>query len=119
MAMWLFTYGTLTRRGRMEALAGRRLAEPVAATLRGYRKHDTPHGYPIILPDARACAQVEGLLWEVERTDLPALDHYEGTDETPPFYYRRDVEVEVAGAKRAAQVFVGNPDAIWPARTES
>ncbi|HVB10336.1 MAG TPA: gamma-glutamylcyclotransferase family protein [Bacillota bacterium] len=115
--MWLFTYGTLTRRGRMEALAGRRLPDPVVATLAGFRKHDTGYGYPIILPAEGS--EVEGLLWEVAVSDLPALDHYEGTDESPPFYHRQDVEVSVAGERRPAQVFVGNPDAIWPRRTES
>jgi gamma-glutamylcyclotransferase (GGCT)/AIG2-like uncharacterized protein YtfP len=117
--MWLFTYGTLTRRGRMEALAGRRLGEPAAAVLRGFRKQETPHGYPIIVPDDSPEARVEGLVWAIEPADLPAIDHYEGTDATPPFYFRREVDVEVDGEHRTAQVYVGNPDAFWPSRQES
>lgn len=112
--VWLFAYGTLTRRGRMQALTGRQLPETVPGWLRGYRKEDTAHGYPIIVEDAAPGAMVAGVLWSVDDADLPAIDHYEGTDEEPPYYFRRHVEVEVDGQRRAAQVYVGNPQAFWP-----
>ena len=109
--MKLFAYGTLVRKGRMEALIGRKLSEPAKAVLPGFKKHPTPRGYPIILPDANS--QVEGVLWDIEEADLPSLDHYEGTDEDPPFYTRQQVEVDAQGERLTAWVYVGNPDIYW------
>jgi gamma-glutamylcyclotransferase (GGCT)/AIG2-like uncharacterized protein YtfP len=109
----LFAYGTLARRHRIEALVGRRLEDPLPAVLPGYRKHDTQHGYPIVLPDP--AGQVEGLLWEIDPADLPSLDHYEGTDEDPPYYYRRRVQVRTGTGWHEAVVYVGNPDVFTEA----
>lgn len=109
----LFTYGTLSRRRRLEALVGRKLAEPSEAVLPGYKKYPTPRGYPIILPHEGE--EVTGLLWEIEEEDLAPLDHYEGSDEDPPFYTRHRVQVEVLdrGKRVEAFVYVGNPDVFW------
>lgn len=107
MDVALFTYGTLMRRRRLEALCGCRLDEPVPAVLRGYAKFDTGLGYPVILPQAGAC--VEGLLYRVPAEALPYIDHYEGADEDPPHYTRETVTVEVEGEPVTAQVYVGNP----------
>ena len=106
----LFTYGTLMRRGRLEALTSARLPAPRPAVLEGYRKYDTGQGYPIILPESGH--RVEGLLWEVEEQTLGYIDHYEGVDEEPPFYFRRQVEVDAGGERTSAWVYVGNPDAF-------
>ena len=95
----------------MEALIGRKLPEPSKAVLSGFKKHPTPRGYPIILPDEHS--QVEGVLWEIEEADLPSLDHYEGSDEDPPFYIRLQVEVASEGKRHTAWVYVGNPDIYW------
>ncbi|ADU51228.1 AIG2 family protein [Thermaerobacter marianensis DSM 12885] len=105
--MKLFAYGTLRRRGRIEALVGRRLDEPVAATLEGYRLYDTGRGYPVILPAPGH--RVQGVLWTIEEADLSYLDHYEGADEDPPYYFRRTVRVETAEGPVEACVYVGNP----------
>lgn len=104
----LFTYGTLMRRRRLEALVGERLADPRPAVLRGYRKYDTGRGYPIILPDPSA--SVHGLVYAVPVTALPDIDHYEGTDEDPPHYFRETATAEVEGREEAVQVYVGNPE---------
>lgn len=106
----LFAYGTLMRKRRLEALVGERLPEPVPAILRGYRKYDTGQGYPIILPDKEGW--VEGVIWEVPAEALPAIDHYEGADEDPPYYVRREAVAEVAGRQVPVQVYVGNPAAF-------
>ncbi|EKP93887.1 gamma-glutamylcyclotransferase family protein [Thermaerobacter subterraneus] len=105
--MKLFAYGTLRRRGRIEALVGRRLDEPVPAVLEGYRLYDTGRGYPVILPEPGH--RVQGVVWTIDEADLGYLDHYEGADEDPPYYYRRLVQVQVAGRPVEAVVYVGNP----------
>lgn len=70
----LFTYGTLTRRHRLEALCGVPLTEaPQEATLLEYERRDTGHGYPMILP--RSGGRVDGWLWQVEASALPQIDH--------------------------------------------
>jgi gamma-glutamylcyclotransferase (GGCT)/AIG2-like uncharacterized protein YtfP len=108
-AVKLFAYGTLTRRHRLEALCDRPLAGgPRPAVLEGYERRDTGHGYPMILP--RPGARVEGLLWEVDEADLPQIDHYEGTDEDPPYYFRRGVRVETGEGPCEAVAYVGNPE---------
>lgn len=108
--MKLFAYGTLRRRGRMEALVGRRLSDPVAATLEGYRLYDTGRGYPVILPERGH--RVHGVLWSILPADLPHLDHYEGADEEPPFYFRRTVQVHTPEGPVEAFVYVGNQQAF-------
>ena len=105
--MKLFAYGTLRRRGRIEALVGRRLPDPVPAVLEGYRLYDTGRGYPVILPEPGH--RVQGVLWTIDEADLGYLDHYEGADEDPPYYFRRTVPVQVAGETVDAVVYVGNP----------
>ncbi len=107
----LFTYGTLTRKHRMEALVGRKLEDPKNAVLYNYERFATPHGYPIILP--KKGEKVEGHVWEVEEGDLGYIDHYEGCDEDPPFYFRRTEEVMVNGQLVSVCVYVGNPDIYW------
>ena len=114
MTVYLFAYGTLRRRGRIEALTSARLPAPRAAVLKGYRKYETDHGYPIILPEPGH--QVEGVLWEVDPSALTYIDHYEGADENPPLYYRRQERVQVDGGEVEAQVYVGNPDAFGEIR---
>lgn len=109
--MNLFAYGTLMRKGRMEALVGRKLGEPVPATLTGYRKYPTPRGYPIILPADGF--EVSGVVWRIRAEDLPCLDHYEGYDEDPPFYLRREVNVTIDGKATNAWVYIGNQDIYW------
>ncbi|MFO7245804.1 MAG: gamma-glutamylcyclotransferase family protein [Thermaerobacter sp.] len=105
MSVRLFTYGTLKRRGRIEALAGERLGDPRPAVLHGYRKYDTEHGYPVILPEPGA--RVEGLLWELGPGALEAIDHYEGVDHDPPMYQRQQLKVLVDGREVEAYVYVG------------
>src|SRR5690606_40743705 len=101
--MYLFAYGSLTRRRRIEALAGRRLGEPEAALLENFAYIPTPRGFAIILP--REGAQVNGWVWEIREEELKALDHYEGTDENPPYYTREEVEVRLdRGDRVKAQV---------------
>jgi gamma-glutamylcyclotransferase (GGCT)/AIG2-like uncharacterized protein YtfP len=113
----LFAYGTLTRRHRMEALVGRRLPEPTAAVLPGFSRHDTAHGYPVILPHAGGT--VQGLLWtDVRSEDLSAVDHYEGCDESPPYYFRRAVRVRVGDAWHEAEAYIGN-EAVFGGAPES
>lgn len=107
MYVALFTYGTLMRRRRLEALVGERLAEPSPAVLRGYRKYDTGLGYPVILPDPTGW--VSGLVYRVPAAALPHVDHYEGVDEDPPHYFRREAVAEVDGRPLPVQVYVGNP----------
>ncbi|MBE3591100.1 MAG: gamma-glutamylcyclotransferase [Firmicutes bacterium] len=104
--MKLFAYGTLMRRGRLEALVDRRLPDPVPAVLEGYRRYDTGRGYPVILEEPGA--SVEGLLWDLGDADLRFLDHYEGFDEDPPVYYRRTVRVRVGDREEWAEAYVGN-----------
>ena len=108
--MKLFAYGTLRRRGRMEALVGRRLDEPVPGTLEGYRLYDTGRGYPVILPEPGH--RVRGVLWSIEPADLAHLDHYEGADEDPPYYFRRTVRVDTAAGPVEAFAYVGNREAF-------
>ena len=104
----LFTYGTLTRRHRLEALCGRPLTgEPEKAELVGFARYDTGHGYPMILPQAGG--RVEGLLWDVDEADLTQIDHYEGADEDPPYYFRSAVEASAGGGAVAAVAYIGNP----------
>lgn len=114
MSVYLFTYGTLRRRGRIEALAGARLAEPRPGVLYGYRKYDTEHGYPAVLPEEGA--QVHGLVWEVDPGALADIDHYEGADHDPPLYFRRELPVRVDGAEVQAFVYVGNAGAFTSLR---
>lgn len=102
------------RRGRVEALVGQRLGEPVAATLEGYRRIDSALGYPVILEAPGAT--VEGLLWEVGNADLSFVDHYEGYDADPPVYIRRTVRVRVGDREEVAEAYVGNP-ALFKARS--
>ncbi len=110
--MFLFTYGTLTSRRRLEELVGRALPNPRPAVARGFRLyHSPPLEYPLILPDADG--ELKGLLWEIEERDLAVLDHYEGCDEDPPQYFRQWINVHVDGEQVRAQVYVGNPLA-WP-----
>ncbi|WPD20091.1 gamma-glutamylcyclotransferase family protein [Thermaerobacter composti] len=105
--MKLFAYGTLRRRGRIEALVGRRLQPPMPAVLEGYRLYDTGRGYPVILPAPGH--RVHGVLWTIQGSDLGHLDHYEGADEDPPYYFRRTVTVQTAEGPVDAAVYVGNP----------
>ncbi|MBX6377657.1 MAG: gamma-glutamylcyclotransferase [Clostridia bacterium] len=115
--MKLFAYGTLKRRRRIEALVGRRLPPPEPGVLPGFRLYPTPRGYPIVLPDPDA--SVDGVVWEIREEDLPALDHYEGYDEDPPFYLRVPVRVRTAAGEVEAQVYVGNPDVYWDIEDET
>ncbi|HEY8414576.1 MAG TPA: gamma-glutamylcyclotransferase family protein [Thermaerobacter sp.] len=108
--MKLFAYGTLRRRGRIEALVGRKLGEPQPATLEGYRLYDTGRGYPVILEEAGH--RVRGVVWTIEPGDLVHLDHYEGADEDPPYYFRRAVRVRTEEGETEAFVYVGNPEAF-------
>lgn len=107
----LFTYGTLSRRHRLEALLGRRLADPEPAVLPGYARYSTPRGYPIVLP--REGNQVEGLAWDVEEDELSYVDHYEGMDEVPPFYRRVRVTIVIDDKETQALVYEGNPAIYW------
>lgn len=110
--MNLFTYGSLTRRRRIEALVGRRLGDPEAALLHDYAYVPTPRGFPIVLP--RKGTQVNGWIWEIEPEDLTSLDHYEGSDQQPPFYIRKEVKVHLdRGGIVLAQVYVGNTEISW------
>lgn len=108
----LFAYGTLRRRGRIEALVGRRLPEPEPAVLKGYRLYETEDGYPVILPDPGS--SVEGLLWDVGDADLGFVDHYEGSDERRPPWVRERLVVRVGGREEPAWVYVGNPEVVRP-----
>ncbi len=110
--MYLFTYGTLTSRHRLEDLLGRPVSAPRPARLKGFRVyHAPPLEYPLILPEEGA--ETRGYLYEIEERDLPVLDHYEGVDDDPPLYVREWVEVECEGKTVRAQVYVGNREA-WP-----
>ncbi|HEX6988025.1 MAG TPA: gamma-glutamylcyclotransferase family protein [Bacillota bacterium] len=117
MTVYLFAYGTLMRRGRIEALVGTHLPEPRPAVLRGYRKYDTEHGYPVVLADPGG--EVSGLLWEIDSGALDDIDHYEGVDHDPPLYARRLLPVAVDDEHVDAFVYVGNASAftsLTPAR---
>jgi len=105
-----FTYGTLRRRGRLEALAGSRPTGPKRAHLRGYRKVNTPFGYPVVLRDENS--SVWGYVWEFDEAeiDLAYVDRYEGLFEDPPYYFRVTETVLVEGEELEAYVYVGNPD---------
>lgn len=106
--MRLFTYGTLKRKGRLEALTGEKLGEPKPAVLPGYKKFPTPFGYPVALE--RPGEEIEGLIWEIEDADLDYLDHYEGYDEDPPFYFRVRARIRVGDEVIEAWVYVGNEE---------
>lgn len=106
----LFAYGTLRRRGRLEALIGRRLGDPEPAVLEGYRLFETEDGYPVILPEPGS--SVAGLLWDVGDADLRFVDHYEGSDERRPPWVRMRLVVRVDGREEPAWVYVGNPDVV-------
>lgn len=109
--MKLFTYGTLSRRHRLETLLGRKLADPVPAVLPGYAKYPTPRGYPIVLP--KEDCSVEGRAWDVDESELSYVDHYEGMDETPPFYRRVRVTIIIDGKETEALAYEGNPAIYW------
>lgn len=110
--LFLFTYGTLTSRRRLEELLKRVVKEPRPASLKGFRLfHAPPLDYPLILPDP--AAEIAGLLYEVSEEELPILDRYEGLDDDPPPYTRQWVEVACEGDRVRAQVYVGNPLG-WP-----
>lgn len=110
--MKLFSYGTLMRQSRLEALLGVKLEPPQKALLRGYRRIQGPEGMPMIIPDA--AGEVEGLLWEIGDADLTFLDHYEGADLKPPLYRREWVQVQVGDETVEALAYVG----AWPQETE-
>lgn len=113
----LFAYGTLARKHRLEALLGRKVEEAVPALLPGYRMYPTPRGYPIVL--ASPGDQVEGVAWEVKEEELGYVDHYEGLDESPPFYRRIIATVRLPGGEEAeAFVYEGNPDIYWDIEEE-
>ncbi len=114
--MKLFAYGTLARKHRLEALLGRKLEEPAEAVLSGYRKYPTPRGYPIVLPSEGS--EVRGVAWEVEDGELAYVDHYEGLNETPPFYRRKRVAITVNGEQIEAYVYEGNPKIFWDIEEE-
>lgn len=109
--MKLFTYGTLSRRHRLEALLGRKVEDPTPATLVGYKRYATPRGYPIVLP--MEGAEVQGLAWEVDEDELSYVDHYEGLDEDPPFYSRVKVAILLEEGETEALVYEGNPAIYW------
>lgn len=106
--MVLFTYGTLQRKRRLEALTGGKLGEPRPAVLKGYKKFSTPFGYPVALP--RPGEEIHGLVWDIEHADLEYLDHYEGYDEDPPFYFRVREKVLADGQEIEAWVYIGNEE---------
>lgn len=94
-------------------MLGRGLPKLRTAILKGYRiYHAPPLDYPLILPDP--AGYIKGYLWDLRKEDFPVLDHYEGTDDDPPLYFRQWVDVEVDGKPERAQVYVGNPLG-WPA----
>lgn len=113
----LFTYGTLRRKRRLEALAGQALPDPEPAVLEGFRRYDTGLGYPVILPEAGA--RVEGLVYRVPASALPAVDEYEGTGKQPPHYFRRRATALVAGREVEVEVYVGNPEVYRELRPDA
>ena len=52
---------------------------------------------------------VEGIVYEIEESDLSKLDVYEGY---PKHYTRIEVEVEVKGKKLKAVTYVANPNKV-------
>lgn len=111
--MHLFVYGTLKDPAIIAAVTGRPWSDPQPALLRGYRLQGTSLGYPTII--AAPGAEAAGVLWPgVTADDLAYLDEYEDCNEPVPVYRRVRLDVEVAGGRLSAWVYVGNPDFFAP-----
>lgn len=105
--MNLFAYGTLMDPRIIGRVTGRSFPKPVAATLQGYRKHDTVLGYPVIFPDSEH--SVQGVVfYSLTEQDWKKLDAYEDVNVNPPQYFRRLVTVRGAHGTIRAYVYVGN-----------
>jgi gamma-glutamylcyclotransferase (GGCT)/AIG2-like uncharacterized protein YtfP len=99
----LFVYGTLTDPERVAALTGKQF-ERVEATLRGFKRVNSPLGYPFILPKA-GCAVHGLLLLNVDPASIARFDDYEAEGD---LYRRQGVVVVVAGRQVAAMTYVGH-----------
>ena len=111
--MRVFVYGTLTDPGQVEAVLedGADYEFVGRGTLEGLHRVDGQ--YPTLAPGG----SVEGRVLDVDRSDLAALDAYEGVESG--LYVR--VAVPVANGEETAWVYVGNPDHLgleervdWP-----
>lgn len=107
--MNLFVYGTLRDPERVAAVCGRVPPEGRPATLRGFVRHDTRFGWPVVFPvPDNAGARVDGWVWAgVTLPDLAAMDAYEDHGEA---YVRREVRVETSARPVTAWVYIGIPE---------
>ena len=99
----LFTYGTLSLPDVMHALLGRS-AVGTPASLPGWARYRV-HGalYPAVIsaPEART----DGVLHlGLQASEVGRIDRFEGE-----LYVRRELEVEVDGGRRCADVYVLAP----------
>ena len=105
--MNLFAYGSLADRRAIAKVIGRTLPNAISATLRGYQKHETTLGYPIILPEQSA--ECKGVVYySLTPSDWERLDIYENLHNQPPAYTRKLVTVEGTHGRISAYVYVGN-----------
>lgn len=98
----LFSYGTLQQDTVQQQVLGRTV-QTQPATLSGYcLDWNIFPPYPVAVPDDDAQAgPIEGLVLQIQETDLPHLDAYEGAA-----YLRVDVTLD---SGMQAWVYVGNP----------
>lgn len=91
----------------MEEVCGHSYNEPIQGKLYGYKKYDTPLGYPFIIPWPDS--KVMGIIWTgLVQKDWEQIDHYEGLFERPPLYFREPVWIKTKNASTQACVYVGN-----------